>query len=78
MKLNPLHITINLKFNREKQAMRKKMHAFSLSPLCHSKNGRFEIYGRKGFNFLFNDIQIKMSSQNKCNMVGGLCFKCMS
>lgn len=56
------------------------MHAFSLSPLCHSKNAIFEIAHmvEKVLIFVFNDIQIKMSSQNKCNVVGGLCLKCTS
>lgn len=37
------YITINYgKFNREKQAPRKELHAFSLSSLCHSKNAIFE------------------------------------
>lgn len=72
---HPSHITINYgKFNREKQAPRKEMHAFSLSSLCHSKNAILEIayIVEKLLIFYLMICKLKCHHRNKFDMEGGI------
>lgn len=69
------YITINYgKFNREKQAPRKELHAFSLSSLCHSKNAIFEKAHiiEKVLIFYLIICKLKCHHRNKFDMEEGI------
>lgn len=69
------YITINYgKFNREKQAPRKELHAFSLSSLCHSKNAIFEKANiiEKVLIFYLIICKLKCHHRNKFDMEEGI------
>lgn len=68
----PLYITIiHGKFNREKQAMRKEMHIFSLSSICHSKNAIFYIAHivEKVLIFYFYLMICKVNCHHRINVI---------